>query len=147
MGEVVPIELKSLQLDTLQSEMCKHEQIECPVINLFTPGMYTRQIFMPADTVIISKVHKTTHTYNISSGSAAVYNQADSFLGVVEAPYLGVTIGGTRRLLHIISDCTWATNHPLPYITGEENDWDEERKAQLMIRIENDLIEPLTLLQ
>lgn len=90
---------------------------------------------------VVSKVHKTTHTFCISAGKVAIYNKADEFAGIAEAPYLGVTIAGTRRVLVILEDCIWATFHPLPYITGEENSWSEELKEMLLMKIEEDLIE------
>lgn len=139
------------QIDNLQIALGQLEAVECPLKHLFTKGMYTRQIKMPswttnskgeqAQTVIVSKIHKTTHTFNISAGKAAVYNKADEFLGIVEAPYLGVTIAGTRRILAIIEPCIWTTNHPLSYITGEENNWSDDLKELLLMRIEKDLIE------
>jgi hypothetical protein len=139
------------KIDQLQVELGGMEQVRCPLVHLFTKGMYTRQIFMPAwtvnaqgekvQTVVVSKIHKTTHTYNISMGKCAVYNRIDDFLGVIEAPYLGVTLAGTRRILAIVSDIIWTTNHPLEYITGEENSLSEEDMNILLKRIENDLIE------
>lgn len=151
MEDIAQIDKKTLQLDHFEATLSKFEPVECPLIHLFTKGLYTRQILMPAitinskgeevETVVISKIHKTQHPFNVSRGKCAVYNQVDDFLGIVEAPYLGVTMPGTRRILHILESCIWATSHPLDYITGEENEWDEERKNKLLLRIENDLIE------
>lgn len=139
------------KIDQLQVELGSMEQVRCPLVHLFTKGMYTRQIFMPAfttnqqgeqvQTVVVSKIHKTTHTYNISMGKCAVYNKVDEFLGLVEAPYLGVTMAGTRRILAIVEDVIWTTNHPIEYITGEENSLSEEDMNILLARIEKDLIE------
>src|SRR6184192_2127561 len=119
---------KDIALDLFQVELSKHPAIQNPLIHIFTPGMYSRQILMRSEVDglenwIISKIHKTTHAFCVSAGKAAVYNKADEFLGIVEAPYLGVTIAGTRRILRILEDCVWMTSHPLPYITGEENSW------------------------
>lgn len=142
---------KDEQMDELQIALSAFEPVHCPLKHLFTKGLYTRQIWMPAktinsqgeevETVIISKIHKTNHPFNISLGKAAVYNKADDFLGVIEAPYLGVTPAGTRRILHILEDCCWSTHHALPYITGEENNWSDELKEMLLMKIEEDLIE------
>jgi len=139
------------KIDQLQVELGGMEQVRCPLKHIFTPGLYTRQIYMEAwtenskgekvQTCIVSKIHKSTHPFNISLGKCAVYNKADDFLGIIEAPYLGVTIAGTRRILVIIEPCIWATSHALPYITGEENSLSEEDMNILLKRIENDLIE------
>jgi hypothetical protein len=139
-------------IDKIQAELGALEPVPCPLKHIFTPNLYTRQIFMEAwtknskgeevQTCIVSKIHKSTHPFNISLGKCAIYNKADDFLGIVEAPYLGVTIAGTRRLLLIIEPTIWTTYHPLDYITGDENGWSEEKKLELLKRIENDLIEP-----
>lgn len=141
------LELTSdIALDLFQAELSKHPAINNPLVHIFTPGLYTRQIMMPnevdgLENWIISKIHKTTHTFCLSAGKAAVYNKADEFLGVIEAPYLGVTIAGTRRILRILETAVWATFHPLPYITGEENSWSADLKEMLLMKIEQDLIE------
>lgn len=139
------------RMDDFQVALSQLEQVECPLIHIFAPGIYVRKIFMRAitinkqgeqvNTVVISKIHKTRHVYSILKGSVAVYNKQDDFLGLVEAGYTDITEAGTRRILQIVEDCVWCTHHVLPYITGEENDWDEDKKAELLKRIEKDLIE------
>lgn len=141
---------KEQAVDIFQVELAKCHTFDAPLVHIFTPGMYTRQILMTAtqevsgatvDNWHVSKVHKTTHAYCVSAGKAAVYNQADEFLGIIEAPHTGITIKGSRRILQILEDMIWTTSHPLPYITGEENSWSDELKEMLLMRIENDLVE------
>lgn len=151
MGQAAVAVSKDEAMDEIQVALSALEPIINPLVHIFTPGLYTRQILMPAfvedsngelvQNHIVSKIHRTTHTFNVSLGKAAVYNSADDFLGIIEAPYLGVTIGGTRRLLVIIEDCIWSTHHALSYITGEENNWSDELKEMLLMKIEEDLIE------
>lgn len=141
---------KEKALDILQVQLGTLEPVECPLRHVFVKGVYIRQIFMPkitinskgeeVETIIISKIHNTEHPYIITEGKVAVFNKADDFLGLLEAPFIDMTIPGTRRLLHIVEDCYWMTIHILPYITGEENNWSEEDKELLLERIENDLI-------
>lgn len=141
---------KDVAVDIFELELSKCHTFTAPLVHLFTPGMYTRQILMTAkqevsgaivDNWHVSKVHKTTHAFCVLAGKCAVYNMADEFLGLIEAPYTGITIKGSRRILQIIEDCIWTTSHPLPYITGEENAWSPELKEMLLMRIENDLVE------
>lgn len=128
-------------LDIMQAKMLEMEQVSCPLTHIFTKGLYTRQIFMPADSLIISKIHKTQHIYNVSLGVVNVFNKIDDFAFTIQAPYIGITKPGTRRLLYVVSDCIWTTSHPLPYITGEENGWSDRDKEALIERIEADIIE------
>ena len=143
------------KIDAIRANMATMEAVECPVTHLFTKGLYVRRIFMPAftinskgeqvQTIALSKTHATQHPYVVTKGSAAVYNNVDDFLGIVGAGFIDITKPGTRRLLRILEDCVWTTFHPLSYITGEENLWSDEQKAELLLRIEKDIIIERTL--
>lgn len=100
------------RLDQLEMEMLGSAvQVDPMLIHYFTPGLYAREIYMPAGTLIISKIHRTEHPFVISKGSAYVkINEHDWEL--LEAPYTGITHPGTRRVLLIEEDCIWTTFHP-----------------------------------
>ncbi|HTF28456.1 MAG TPA: hypothetical protein VK625_06395 [Flavitalea sp.] len=76
----------------------------------FTPGIYTRTIFMEAGSLIVSEIHNTTHQFVILEGRVSVFTERD---GIVElaAPHKGITPAGTRRVLYIHEDCLWMTVH------------------------------------
>jgi hypothetical protein len=97
-------------VDNLHRALRQLPAVEMPVTHLFTPGLYLREIFMPAGTMVISKIHKTEHPYVISKGRARVWTENE---GVKEfcAPHCGVTKPGTRRVLLILEDCIWTTCH------------------------------------
>lgn len=114
--------------------------INCPLEHVFIPGMYIREIFMPAGTLITSKIHKTEHPFFILSGAVSVYNaENDETILMVEG-YGGITKPGTRRVLYIHSDTIWRTHHKIGFITGIENDWSAEEKEVLLEKIEDILI-------
>jgi len=98
--------------------------IDCPVTHRFTDGMYVREIFMPKGAFITSKIHKTQHQYFILKGKAIVW--IDGVEQFLEAPHIGITEAGTRRVLFILEDTIWATAHPNP---------DNENLEQLEARI------------
>lgn len=83
----------------------------CPVRNFFTPGLYCREIFMPAGAVVISRVHALCHPFIISKGRALVYMGGEQPWVELVAPHFGITEPGTRRLLFITEDCVWTTFH------------------------------------
>ncbi len=100
-------------IDELEAVMLDNfPVIDCPVTNRFTDGLYVREIFMPAGAFITSKIHKTQHQFFILKGKAQVW--IDGVEHVLEAPYIGVTEPGTRRVLYILEDTIWATSHPNP---------------------------------
>lgn len=90
--------------------------------------MYSREIFMPAGSIITSKIHKTEHQYVVLSGRCRVYNTEDDSFVELSAGHIGVTKPGTRRVLLMLEDTRWVTFHPTQSTTLEE--------------IEKELIEP-----
>jgi hypothetical protein len=73
MDQNIVIRENDERVDELEHFMVEnYEVIECPLVHRFTPGMYIREIFMPAGSLITSKIHKTEHPYTISKGKFAV---------------------------------------------------------------------------
>lgn len=132
---------ENLVLDALQFNWSSLPQVDTELYHVFTKGIYTRTIKMFAGSYIISKVHNTQHQFIVSQGAVEVINILDNTMVLMEAGYLGITEPGTRRLLYVHEDCQWTTIHPLPYITGEENSWSDEQIAELVARIESDIID------
>lgn len=98
---------------------------DLPLKHDFFPGIYRRQIFMPAGTLLTSRIHKVRHPYVVLSGSASVYIPGQG-VEHIEAPHSGVTEPGTRRVLYIHEDCTWVTFHPNPTDTQDLSQIEEE---------------------
>ena len=96
------------EIETMLASM---PQVELPVKHRFTPGLYAREIFMPAGTVLTSKIHITEHMFVVSQGSALVWTEEQGVM-TVKAPHTGVTPAGTRRVLYILEDTIWTTFHP-----------------------------------
>lgn len=90
-----------------------------PLVHTFTPGLYSRSIFMPAGSILTSKIHRTEHQFIVSRGALWVYSDNDG-PQFIEAPYHGVTKPGTRRLLVIERDTIWTTFHATDLTDVEE---------------------------
>lgn len=76
----------------------------------FCPGVYARTIFMHAGAVLTSRIHKTQHFFLVSKGRCTVVDSHGNELHI-EAPYMGVTMPGTKRALRIYEDTIWTTFH------------------------------------
>lgn len=122
-------------LDELESAMLENFPIiNCPLVHRFTEGLYVREIFMPAGSLITSKIHKTQHQFFILKGAVSVWtNEGEEVY--LEAPYIGITEPGTRRLLYIWEDCIWATSHPNP-----DNETIEEIEERIIEKHDNPLL-------
>jgi hypothetical protein len=92
--------------------------IDCPLEHRFTPGLYSRQMFVPHGTILTSKIHKTTHQFIVSTGELSVWTENEGVVRM-KAPYHGVTVPGTRRVMFAHADSVWTTFHPI-----EETDLD-----------------------
>ncbi len=98
------------RFDSIESDMAKMPQVYLPLVHRFTPGLYIREIFMPAGTLVSTRTHKTTHPYIIKQGKYQVIDQEGKG-DVVEAPFTGITQSGTRRVINIIEDTIWISFH------------------------------------
>lgn len=94
----------------------KCEQPEMPVTHHFSPGIYCREIFMPAlpggGTLVVGHVHKTRHQNIVLTGKAVV-TIGEERLEIV-APFIFESEAGAQKLLHIIEDMRWLTVHTNP---------------------------------
>jgi len=112
----------------------KGEPVTLTLKHRFTDGMYIREIFMPAGTVLTSRIHKTNHPFSIQKGKCNVYDGDD--LQVLEAPHLGITEKNTRRLIHVMEDTIWVTFH-----VTDKTDLAEIEK-ELLVERENPIADP-----
>ena len=130
------------RLDELEVAMLENcEPVHCLTTHRFTDGMYIREIFMPAGSLITSKIHKTEHPYIVSYGKVAVSIDSEDW-DEITAPYIGITKPGTRRVLYIIEDCIWTTFHRIDGMKSEYNEISEEGKENIVKEIEEKILEP-----
>lgn len=94
----------------LQNELLGMDQVDCPVTHHFAPSVYAREIFMPAGSVVVGKIHKHAHLNIISKGRVIVSTEFGKKQLV--APCTFVSEAGTKRAVYIVEDCIWTTIHP-----------------------------------
>ena len=92
-----------------QQEGAKLGDDACPLKHIFADGLYIREITMPANTFLTSKIHKTTHPYFVLSGDVSVITEDGTVR--IKAPYSGITQAGTKRALYTHEETVWATVH------------------------------------
>lgn len=85
-----------------------------------TPGIYTRELTVPAGQLVFTKVHLETHPFMVTKGKIAVYD--GKTIQTIEAPYKGITPTGTKRVAYTLEETTWITFHPAPSDDLEEMD-------------------------
>ena len=97
-------------MNRLEAELVKHPPAVTQVFHHFTPGLYTRELHMPAGTLGTSMIHKFEHPFVLAKGRVRVTSDNEGSV-VYEAPYVGRTLPGTRRALLVEEDAVWVTFH------------------------------------
>jgi len=102
----------------LQSLMLKGDTIELETRHHFSDGLYARELFIPAGVCLVGALHKTRHLYTVVQGKCRVSTQFENI--EIEAPFMGETIPGTKRVIYAETDCVWITYHPTELTSVEE---------------------------
>ena len=84
-------------------------QTEGAVTHNFADGQYIRQIVMPKNLLISTKIHAKNHPFFIMKGEASIYS--DKGVERIKAPFHGITEAGTKRVLYVHEECTFITVH------------------------------------
>ncbi len=99
----------------------------CPLKHSFAPGVYVREIFIPAGTLIVGKIHKHEHPNFLMSGEVLVITEhggKEHF----KAPLSMISPAGTKRFVYAISDAVWITVHE-----NKDNDQDLKKIEEFVI--------------
>ena len=97
-------------VEVAEGIMLKLPQVDCPLTHYFTPGVYCREIFMPAGSMVIGHKHKTEHMNIVLSGLANV--SINGIVQEIKAPFSFKSGVGDRKVLMILEDMRWMTVHP-----------------------------------
>jgi hypothetical protein len=105
--QVVKLENQLLQVDGVLTgeELNK----KCPVKHSFAGGCYVREIFTPAEQLIVTKIHKKTHPFFLLEGELSILTEDG--INTIKAPYNGITKPGTKRVIYTHTDCRFITVH------------------------------------
>lgn len=98
------------KVEALEDEIAKLPQVDCPVRHYFAPGLYAREMTIPAGVTLTGAVHRTEHLSTVSKGRLLVEDGS----GVVEisAPFTFVSKRGAKRAGFAIEETVWTTYHP-----------------------------------
>lgn len=87
--------------------MLKMPQIELPVRHFFSPGVYARELSIPAGICLTGAVHKYEQLNILSQGTMRVLTEDG--IKEVSAPFTVVSPPGTKRIALALTDCIWTT--------------------------------------
>ena len=97
------------QVIALEREIQKLPQADCPVRHYFAPGMYAREMTIPAGVVLTGAVHRHEHLCTVSKGRIMV--STDDGMKELAAPCTFISKPGTKRVGYAIEETVWTTYH------------------------------------
>ena len=89
-----------------------------PVKHTFAGGCYIREIYNPANELIVTKIHKKEHPFFLMKGEMSILTEEG--IQNIKAPYLGVTKPGTKRAIYTHEECIFITVHATDNTTIED---------------------------
>jgi hypothetical protein len=92
-------------------------QVELPTEHIFHGGMYCRQLFQPAGSLVVGKVHKKEHFFMVVQGTVAITGDGETLL--YTAPFMLTSKPGTKRALYAETDVVYMTIHRADSTTVE----------------------------
>lgn len=92
-------------IETLQEVMADQPQAACPVIHRFAPGIYIREIHLPAGAFVVGANHKTEHLNIMLTGRVTVKKDDGSVVDL-RAPMIFVGPPG-QKAGYVHEDCVW----------------------------------------
>src|ERR1017187_4568160 len=94
-------------VNALETEMFKMPQLNLTVKHYFSNGVYARELFIPAGTLLTGKIHKFENLNIMSQGDMSVLTE--NGIKRVQAPFTIVSPAGTKRIAFAHTDTVWTT--------------------------------------
>ena len=93
--------------------------VPMPVRQHFGPHVHIREIFMPAGTLVVGKMHRTEHFNILTQGAVRLINPDDT-ISEVRAGDVFISKPGVKKVLYIVEDTRWLTVHPTDTLDTKE---------------------------
>lgn len=94
----------------LEQHLLTMPPVEMPVTNHFSHGVYARELFIPAGTIITGKIHLHENLNVLLSGEISVLTH-DGSVKRLSAGYVEVAPPGMKRVAFAHTDTRWLTVH------------------------------------
>ena len=94
-----------------------------PLKHNFEGGLYTRTMFMPKGSVIVSMIHRQQHPSFLLKGELS-YLTDEGEVKRIKAPYTVFTQEGTQRVFYVHQESIWTCVYKTDATTVEEAELD-----------------------
>ena len=93
------------QIDAMQQHMLQLPQVQCDVLHRFAPGLYIRELSLPAGTLVVGHHHRDEHLNVLLKGKVTLLND-DGTTSTLQGPMMFVAKPG-RKVAYIEEDMVW----------------------------------------
>lgn len=100
------------KVDRLETAVCALLQVDCPVRHYFAPGLYAREMTIPAGTVVTGAVHKFENIIVVSMGRLQIVT--DTGTREVKAGDTLICKPGMKNAVVALDDSRWTNFLPNP---------------------------------
>ena len=97
------------KIQKLQAEMKPFACVPPEPVHHFAPGMYLRELSIPAGMLVVGKIHKHSHFLILSKGKAQVVSEFGN--EIINSGHVSVSQAGVKRVVLAIEDCLFLTVH------------------------------------
>lgn len=112
------------RVDALEASMLTLPQAECPVRHYFAPGLYAREMTIPAGTVVTGAVHKTENLIVVSMGRLRIVTEDGT--REVQAGDTLICKAGMKNAVVALEDSRW-TN----FLANPDNETDVDKLVEV----------------
>lgn len=105
------------QIVRLQEAMLPHQTEQPEPTHFFAPGMYLRELTVPAGMLLVGKTHLHAHFLVVTKGRAEVISEFGRT--VVEPGHISVSHAGVKRVVLALEDTQFITVHLNPSDTED----------------------------
>jgi hypothetical protein len=108
--DYLPNQLDLQKIEAIEERFLKEEQVECPVVHRFAPGIYIREVTLPAGSFAVGHKQKTEHLNIMISGRVTMIGDDGEWVEVT-APKTFVSQPG-RKIGFIHDKVVWQNIYP-----------------------------------
>lgn len=94
----------------LEEAIWQLPRVETPIAHHFSDGVYCREMFIPAGTVLTGKIHLTRHLSILLEGEISV--MTENGIKRLRGPLVLESVAGMKRAGFAHTDTRWMTVHP-----------------------------------
>lgn len=109
---VAPQATSRAQIERLEAHLLDLPQVSIPATHRFAPGLYMREIRIPADTLMTGRVHRFEHVSVMVSGEMTTL--VDGAMKRIAGYQPFIAPAGTKRVGYTHTEVVWLTVHLNP---------------------------------